>query len=54
MFKHIFHTKHIFNLCIEIKNNIFTHFKIQYKKIISFYKIYINFSYLKKALKNDT
>ena len=35
------------------KNNIFTHFKIQYKKkIISFYKISINFPYLKEALKN--
>ena len=35
------------------KNNIFTHFKIQYKKkIISFYKICINFPYLKEALKN--
>ena len=34
------------------KNNIFTHFKIQYKKkIISFYKIYINFPYLEKVLK---
>ena len=34
------------------KNNIFTHFKIQYeKKIISFYKIYINFPYLEETLK---
>ena len=35
------------------KNNIFTHFKIQYqKKIISSYKIYINFPYLAETLKN--
>ena len=34
------------------KNNIFTYFKIQYKKkIISFYKICINFPYLEEALK---
>ena len=53
MFKHIFHAKHIFDQCIEIKI-IFLHiFKIQYKKkIISFYKFCINFPYLKKTLKN--
>ena len=35
------------------KNNIFTHFKIQYKKkIIFFYKICINFPYLEETLKN--
>ena len=32
------------------KNNIFTHFKIQYKKkIIFFYKICMNFPYLKRS-----
>ena len=35
------------------KINISTHFKIQYKnEIIFFYKIYIDFPYLKKTLKN--
>ena len=34
------------------KNIIFTHFKIQYKKkIISFYKICINFPYLIEVFK---
>ena len=37
---------------INNKNNIFTHFNIQYKKkIISFYKIYINFPHIKEAFK---
>ena len=35
------------------KNNIFTHFKIQYRKeIISIYKLCIKFPYLKEVLKN--
>ena len=35
------------------KNNIFTHFKIQYKKeIIFFYKICNNFPYLDETFKN--
>ena len=35
------------------KNDIFTHFKIKYKKeIIFFYKNRINFPYLEEVLKN--
>ena len=35
------------------KNNIFTPFKRSYKnKTISFYKVCINFPYLKETLKN--
>ena len=53
MLKHIFPTKHIFDPCIEIKI-IFLHiskYNIYIKKLISFYKIYINFPYLEETLK---
>ena len=52
MFKHIFHAKHIFDPCREIKIKILYISKYNIKKNYSFYKIYINFPYLKETLKS--
>ena len=45
--------KHIFNSCVEIKIRFLyiSKYNIYIKKLISFYKIYINFPYLEETLK---